>query len=135
MQNTNNKGQPEKKAAGDLTYLYDFICQCPNPKITEAIKKLVDGWLEQTNEIPSFSEELKKQLHMTDDEIIEICWLLAINPKTPPSVLNDLCAGASDGLMERIAENSNTGASTLAQLSYQAEHKCTNGSAGDSSCR
>lgn len=120
MQNTNKTGQPEKTAAGDLTYLYDFICQCPNPRISEAIRKLVDGWLEHTEEIPSFSQELKKQLNMTDDEVIEICWLLAVNPRTPPSVLNDLCTGASDSLMERIAENSNTGSSTLAQLSYQA---------------
>ena len=112
--------QPRKHGAGELSYLYNFICECPNPRITDAIKRLVDRWLETVDEIPQFSESLKKSLLATDAEMIEICWLLSINPNTPPSVLNDLCRGASDGLMERIAENSHTGAGTLAQLSYQA---------------
>jgi hypothetical protein len=119
MQNTTDP-QPHKGDATDLSYLYDFISQCPNPLITTAMRKLVDSWLEHADAVPHFSEELKQRLNMTDDEVVEMCWLLAVNPKTPPSVLNDLCSGASDGLLERIAENSNTGPTTLAQLSYQA---------------
>lgn len=112
--------QPAKGDAADLSYLYNFICECPNPKISEAIKLLVDRWLTSVDTIPEFSEAFKRTLEATNDEMIEICWLLSINPNTPPSVLNDLCSGASTGMMERIAENSNTGSSTLAQLSYQA---------------
>lgn len=113
--------QPEKQEAGDLAYLYNFICECPNPRITEAIQKLVNTWLEHSGgSVPQFSESLKQALDATDDEVVEICWLLSVNPNTPPSVLEDLCLGASSQLLERIAENSNTGASTLAQLSYQA---------------
>jgi hypothetical protein len=112
--------QPAKQEAGDLAYLYNFICECPNPRITEAIRKLVDTWLEKSGSVPQFTEPLKQALEASDDEIVEICWLLSINPNTPPSVLEDLCLGASSQLLERIAENSNTGASTLAQLSYQA---------------
>ena len=112
--------QPIKADAKDLSYLYDFICECPNPRISTAIKKLVDHWLEQTNNVPELSEAIKLQLKATNEEMIEICWLLAINPNTPPSVLNDLSVGADSKMLERIAENSNTGAGTLAQLSYQA---------------
>lgn len=113
-------GQPEKINAADLSYLYDFICQCPNPKISEAIKKLVDGWLKHEEMIPQIKAAIKEQLMVTNDEMVEICWLLAINPLTPPAVLADLCSGSPSGLLGRIAENSNTDASTLSQLSYQA---------------
>jgi len=131
MKNTNEAAQPQKKDAAHLSYLYDFICQCPNPQITAAIKKLVDSWLEHTDSVPSFSEDLKNCLNMSNDEVIEICWLLAVNPRTPPSVLNDLCLGASDTLLERIAENSNTGYSTLAQLSYKAVAEIRMATAGN----
>ena len=112
--------QPDKVAADDLSYLYNFICECPNPLITQAIKKLVDHWLEKTTTVPELASAMREQLKATNEEIVEICWLLAINPNTPPSVLNDLSIGADSSMLERIAENSNTGAGTLAQLSYQA---------------
>lgn len=112
--------QPDKVAADDLSYLYNFICECPNPRITQAIKKLVDHWLEKTTTVPELASAIRDQLKATDEEIVEICWLLAINPNTPPSVLSDLSIGADSSMLERIAENSNTGAGTLAQLSYQA---------------
>ena len=112
--------QPDKKDAADLSYLYDFICECPNPRITEAMKKLVDHWLEKTTTVPQLTSAIKEQLNATNEEVVEICWLLAINPNTPPSVLKDLSIGGDSKLLERIAENSNTGAGTLAQMSYQA---------------
>lgn len=112
--------QPEKIAADDLSYLYNFICECPNPRITQAIKKLVDHWLDKATTVPELASAIRDQLKATDEEVVEICWLLAINPNTPPSVLNDLSIGADSSMLERIAENSNTGAGTLAQLSYQA---------------
>ena len=112
--------QPDKLAADDLSYLYNFICECPNPRISQAIKKLVDHWLAKTTTVPELASAIRDQLKATEEEVIEICWLLAINPNTPPSVLNDLSIGADSSVLERIAENSNTGAGTLAQLSYQA---------------
>jgi len=116
----NQQEQPGKVAADDLSYLYNFICECPNPRITQAIKVLVDHWLQKTTTVPEIASAIKGQLKVTNEEVIEICWLLAINPNTPPSVLNDLSIGANSNMLERIAENSNTGAGTLAQLSYQA---------------
>ncbi|MBX9877890.1 MAG: HEAT repeat domain-containing protein [Candidatus Obscuribacterales bacterium] len=116
----NPQEQPDKGAANDLSYLYNFICECPNPRITQAIKKLVDHWLKKTTIVPELASAIRDQLQATNEEVVEICWLLAINPNTPPSVLNDLSIDADSSMLERIAENSNTGAETLAQLSYQA---------------
>ena len=116
----NPQGQPDKIAADDLSYLYNFICECPNPRITQAINNLVEHWLEKTTTVPELASAIRNQLNATNEEVVEICWLLAINPKTPPSVLNDLSIGVDSSMLERIAENSNTGAGTLAQLSYQA---------------
>lgn len=116
----NQQEQPDKVAADDLSYLYNFICECPNPRIKQAIKVLVDHWLERTTTVPEIATAIRDQLKVTDEEVVEICWLLAINPNTPPSVLNDLSIGADSSMLERIAENSNTGAGTLAQLSYKA---------------
>jgi len=116
----NPQGQPDKIAADDLSYLYDFICECPNPRITQAMKNLVDHWLEKTTTVPELASAIREQLDATNEELVEICWLLAINPNTPPSVLDDLSIGADSSMLERIAENSNTGVGTLAQLSFQA---------------
>ncbi|MFN8550726.1 MAG: hypothetical protein U0103_04495 [Candidatus Obscuribacterales bacterium] len=116
----NPQQEPKKATPEDLSYLYNFICECPNPRITEAIKKLVDHWLEKTTFVPELASAIKNQLQTTNEEEIEICWLLAINPNTPPSVLNDLLTNADNRMLERIAENTNTGAGTLARLSYQA---------------
>jgi|694.fasta_scaffold116290_3 hypothetical protein len=114
--------QPDKEeeAAANLSYLLNFICECPNPKITEAIRRLVDHWLEKTTKVPELASAIRDQLKATNEELVEIRWLLAINPNTPPSVLNDLSVDADSNMLERIAENSNTGSETLAQLSYQA---------------
>jgi hypothetical protein len=131
--NAEQTAQPAKHQAKDLAYLYDFICECPNPRITDAIKRLVDRWLETADQLPEFSEALKHEFETTDAEAIEISWLLSINPNTPPSVLQDLCSGASDTLLERIAENSRTGASTLAELSFQAVAEIRIATAGNRS--
>lgn len=116
----NPQEQPDKVAAEDLSYLYKFICECPNPQIRLAIEKLVDNWLDKTTTVPELASAIRDQLKATDEEVVEICWLLAINPNTPPSVLNDLSIGADSSMLERIADNSNAGVGTLAQLSYQA---------------
>lgn len=120
MQSQNNNVQPDKADAKDLSYLYGFISQCPNPVISEAMTKLVDGWLTAPGKVPHFSDELKTQLMATNDELLQVGWLLAINPATPPAVLHELSGGSPEGLLERISQDSGTGKSTLAQLSYQA---------------
>jgi hypothetical protein len=113
-------GQPEKHEAGDLSFLYDFVSACPNPQITEALQKLVADWLAQPTHATDLPAAIKEQLGLTNEESVEMCWLLAVNPTTPPSLLEDLCAGASSELLERIAENKSTYGSTLSTLSSQA---------------
>ena len=112
--------QSYKYDAEDLSYLYEFICECPNPTISDAIKRVVDHWLQTVDSVPQFSEAMRTKLQSTDQELVQICWVLSLNPNTPPSILADLCVGANSSLLERIAQNSQAGASTLAQLSYQA---------------
>lgn len=112
--------QPVKHDASDLSFLYDFICECPHPPITEALRRLVTDWLAKPNHVKDLPAAIKEQLELTDEESIQVCWLLAVNPTTPPSLLQDLCAGASSELLERIAENKSTYGTTLATLSYQA---------------
>jgi len=113
-------GQPTKHDASDLTFLYEFVSECPNPHISEAMRKIVTGWLADPTKVPHLPTAIKNQLGLTNEDLIQVAWLLAINPYTPPSVLEDLCTDGSPELLERIAENRNAWPSTLATLSYQA---------------
>lgn len=113
-------GQPRKLDADDLSFLYDFVSECPDPQITAALQKLVTEWLAKASHSTSLAAAIKGQLGLTNEESVQMCWLLAVNPATPPSLLEDLCSGASSSLLERIAENKSTYGSTLATLSYQA---------------
>jgi hypothetical protein len=113
-------GQPTKHDASDLTFLYDFVSKCPDPNISEAMKRLVASWLARSAEVPHLSRAIKSRLMLTDEELVQVGWLLAINPHTPPSVLQDLCTNGSAEILERIAENRNAWPTTLAALSCQA---------------
>jgi hypothetical protein len=113
-------GQPTKHEASDLTFLYDFVSECPNPNISEAMKELVARWMQHPKTVPHLKAAIKERLGLTNEEVLQVGWLLAINPHTPPSVLEDLCTSGSPELLERIAENRNAWPSTLATLSYQA---------------
>lgn len=113
----NENVQPDD---GDLSFLYQFVCDCPNPILARTIRALVDRWMSKPDAMPRMREMRMVREKLSSEDLIQISWLLAINPNTPPSVLDDLCAGAPDGLLERIAENSRTSSSTLAGLSYQA---------------
>lgn len=113
-------GQPTKHEASDLSFLYDFVSECPNPHISEALKKLVAAWLAQPTKVSHLPAAIKEQLDLTNEDLVQVCWLLAVNPYTPPSVLQDLCSDGSSGLLERIAENKNAAETTLAKLSCQA---------------
>lgn len=51
------------------------------------------------------------------EEAARIRWLLAINPNTPPPVLEHLARDHNNPLLERVAENPRTHFTTLARLS------------------
>ena len=112
-------GQPIKHEASDLTFLYDFVSECPNPSISEAIKKLVAGWLADPTKVPHLPTAIKAQLALTNEELVQVGWR-RINPLTTPSVLEDLCTKGSAEILEQIAENRNTCASTLGSLSLSS---------------
>lgn len=103
-----------------LSYLYDFTCDCPDPQIAAAMKTLVAAWLEKSKDLPHFLRGAEKQLSLNEQQQLQIRWLLALNPNTPPSVLEDLCNGATAALLERVAENPHASSSTLSKLAYQA---------------
>lgn len=116
----------------DLSFLYEFVCECPNPNIATALRALVDHWLAHEADLPKLASLSTLRSQLTNEELIEVSWLLAINPNTPPSVLADLCVNAPNALLERIAENSRAGRSTLADLSYQAIAEIRIATAGNS---
>lgn len=109
-----------QSSEADLSFLYQFVCECPNPKIAAAMRTLVDHWISRHAETPHLDSLRVLKTRLSNEELIEVSWLLAVNPNTPPSVLQELCFEAPTALLERIAENSRAGESTLAELSYQA---------------
>ncbi len=52
----------------------------------------------------------------TDCVATHLFWLIAVSPETPGAVLDALSNSGSASFLERIAENKNTWASTLAKL-------------------
>ncbi len=55
------------------------------------------------------------------EEAARIRWLLAINPNTPPPVLEHLARDVHPTLLERVADNPRTHFTTLARLSTHEE--------------
>ncbi|HEY9869881.1 MAG TPA: hypothetical protein V6D08_12000 [Candidatus Obscuribacterales bacterium] len=104
----------------ELSYLHDFSCDCADPRIAEALKMLVANWLAESPHLPHFLRGAEKELNLTEEQGLQIKWLLALNPNTPPTVLEDLCNGATAALLERVAENPHASPETLAKLAYQA---------------
>jgi hypothetical protein len=78
--------------------------------IEKLIRRLIWLWLVEAAEDKSESEEL---------ELLgaHVCWLIAIHPQSPPSVLDVLSQQESTPFCERIAENPNAWPTTLARLS------------------
>jgi hypothetical protein len=105
----------ESCAKSELHILYNSLADYENTNIVQAIKLLVEEWL-NTEDLPHFIGVIRQNLGLNDAEIKLACWLFALNPNTPPSVLQDLCTGAPVSLLERIAENKNVSSSTLALL-------------------
>lgn len=99
----------------DLSFAYCFNWDSPE-YIREALKVLLFNSLAeaQTKADKSADKETRKAVQ---EEAARIRWLLAINPNTPPPVLEHLARDPSSALLERIAENPRTHVTTLARLS------------------
>lgn len=96
----------------DLSFAYSFNWDSPDWQIREALKVLLCN--RETTEV-------RERDKAADKEAAKIRWLLAINPNTPPPVLEHLSRDDSAiALLERIAENPRTHSTTLARLSKHA---------------
>jgi len=99
----------------DLSFAYRFNWDRPEKQVREALKVLLFNSLaEAPKEQRSADSEARKAIQ---EEAARIRWLLAINPNTPPPVLEHLAKDKSVRLLERIAENPRTHVTTLARLS------------------
>jgi hypothetical protein len=98
----------------DLSFAYCFHWDSPEEHIREALKVLLFNSVADKTGIKTGDKETKKAVQ---EEAARIRWLLAINPNTPPPVLEHLARDQSASLLERIAENPRTHVTTLARLS------------------
>lgn len=98
----------------DLSFAYRFRWDYPETQIREALKVLLCNEVDfqATKRLVEKSESKKS----VEAEAARIRWLLAINPNTPPPVLEHLSNDSSTRLLERIAENPRTHTTTLAKL-------------------
>jgi hypothetical protein len=103
----------------DLSFAYRFRWDSPETQIREALKVLLCNEIDvQSVKRPVEQKESRKGV---EAEAARIRWLLAINPNTPPPVLEHLSNDASVRLLERIAENPRTHTTTLAKLANHEE--------------
>lgn len=111
----NNEVRSEEGRAYDLSFAYRFHWDRPEKQIKEALKVLLCNCAtdKPDNQAQSVEKESKRA---AEEEATRIRWLLAINPNTPPPVLEHLANEESLRLLERIAENPRTHSSTLAKL-------------------
>lgn len=95
----------------DEKFPYRFLLRWTWPDhIDRYIRRLMWAWLNEqsTDQEPGQSA--------TDYVAAHLFWLIAVSPETPGAVLDALAATCSVSFQERIAENKNTWASTLAKL-------------------
>lgn len=100
----------------DPSFSYYLNNDCPDKHITQAMHGLIcrrlSEWQYQN------SENQAEMSTTPDGEALRIRWLIAVNPNTPPSVLETLANSSCPDLLERIAENPATGSVTLARLGF-----------------
>lgn len=123
----NNEAKPRADQY-DLSFAYTFQWDEPETQIREALKVLLCNREEDANEAKQNGVAVKSRKKPQSDssraaalEAAKIRWLLAINPNTPPPVLDHLTREATPSLLERIAENPRTHATTLARLATNAD--------------
>lgn len=100
--------------------VYRLFVEKPGKSIREAFEVLLckDGTpVDQKNE-GRLDKETKKA---AQEEAARIRWLLAINPNTPPPVLEHLSRDNSANLLQRVAEHPRAHVTTLARLSVHPE--------------
>lgn len=122
----------------DLSFAYSFQWERPEQQIREALKVLLcnkDGdnssesgemtTTTMTNTKTKTDAEAEARRTALKEaaalEAARIRWLLAINPNTPPPVLDHLTRNAPSPLLERIAEHPRAHSTTLARLAVNED--------------
>lgn len=118
----------------DLSFAYSFNWDKPEEQIREALKVLLCNREENSgNTEPQRAEVMTKTKETEQDlkrqaikesaalEAARIRWLLAINPNTPPPVLDHLTRNAPSQLLERIGEHPRAHSTTLARLAVHSD--------------
>jgi len=111
-------GEHDQKACEeqpyDVSFAYSFRWRSPD-ELREALKVLLLS--NQTERLaPQAPKPVSENRKAMEEEAARIRWLLAINPNTPPPVLEHLSREQHAPLLERIAENPRTHGTTLARL-------------------
>lgn len=95
----------------DEKFPYRFLLRWTWPEhIDRYIRRLMWAWLNEQNT----GED--QAVSATDYVAAHLFWLIVVSPETPGAVLDALASTCSVSFQERIAENKNTWASTLAKL-------------------
>ncbi len=128
---TETSSEPEQY---DLSFAYSFNWERPEEQIREALKVLLCNKEENGgNTEPKRAEVMTKTRNKEEDlrkqaikenaalEAARIRWLLAINPNTPPPVLDHLTRNAPTPLLERIGEHPRAHSTTLARLAVHSD--------------
>lgn len=103
----------------DKNFPYRFLMRFDLPEhIDRLLRRTLWAWLqEQAN--PNESED---EVRNSDYLATQVMWLIVICPESPGVVLDVLAKSASEAILVRIAENSNTWASTLKRLVEHPSH-------------
>lgn len=94
-----------------VSFSYYLNDGCPDKHIQTALMKLIEQRLEAIDEAHESNEDICHYVR----------WLIAVNPNTPPAVLDALLDHSSAVILERIAENPQAQPATLARLAKHEE--------------
>lgn len=106
--------EDESETKFDLPFAYYFRWDCPDRHIAEAMRVLLCARLQDGVD----DGQSRESAEFPEHEAARIRWLIAVNPNTPPVVLDWLVHDATESLLARIAENPRTGSITLGRLAF-----------------
>ncbi len=110
------EGLPHESKNYDLSFAYSFNWE-NEEDIREALKVLLCN--NEIGQLPRKTRTYRELQARKDNAALEaarIRWLLAINPNTPPPVLDHLTHNSPSSMLERIAEHPRAHSTTLIRL-------------------
>lgn len=100
----------------DLSFAYNLRWDSPDQQLKEAFRVLLGTrHLDEVSQDKDFDPMSASKI-MGAEETFLVRWRIAVNPKSPPPVLDGLAWQDCPKLLERIAENPQTSKATLSRL-------------------